>query len=171
MGEATITLADGTLVFTGKRGGELRVVPSAVQRLRAGIEPSKHGKLYCARLWLEGDQRPIVIWANRSSADAYVPMIRDFGVAVAAAGRLDRLERGTTKFSAAMLLGLMGILTIAAFAISIFVLSNEAWYVRFTPAILPTVMTVLSYFLMRRSLPSPVASLEEFKAAVDGSRR
>jgi hypothetical protein len=154
------TMRDGRLALVGEEGGAMWIDPAEVTLVRVGFEEVKWGKLYLTRIW-RGNGRTLTL--HPTPADfQYRETIRAFVSAMAAAGRLQRVERGVSAFSAWFAPVLFGLLTLAALAIGFYALVDLLWWQRYLPALVPAVLTVLLYANARaRHIPRPLKDLAE----------
>jgi hypothetical protein len=104
-----------------------------------------------------------------ANAGPYLATMRRFGEAMAAAGRLGRMEGGTSVVGSVILPALMGAVFVAASIIALFVITKEPWWGRLLVPLVPGGLTVLAITLARRSWPRPVGSIEEYRARLEGT--
>jgi len=96
--------------------------------------------------------------------------MRGFAAAMAADGRLARMEAGTSVVGSLLFPVMMGALFLAMSYVALFVLTNQPWWGRLLVPLLPGVLTALGIVAARRSWPRPVASLEEYGFRLEGRR-
>src|SRR5687767_6180928 len=96
-GKATVSCDGTALEIRGAEGGEQRIAPAHVVRLRSGRDDTiKYGPSYETRLWLSDGGRIVFTVLGTGNAAPYIATMRSFGEAMAAAGQLGRMESGTT---------------------------------------------------------------------------
>jgi hypothetical protein len=154
------TMREGRLALVGEEGGALWIDPAEVSRVRVGYEEAKWGKLYLTRIWRTNCR---TLTLHPTPADfQYRETIRAFVNAMAAADKLQRVERGVSAFSAWLAPMLFGLLTLAALAIGSCALADFPWWQRYLPALVPAVLTALLYANARaRHIPRPLKDLAE----------
>lgn len=160
--EARVSLAGNALQLVGAEGGVLVIAPERVGRLRTGWEEIKNGLSHETRLWLVGEAKPVVLHLKGRVATEYAQIIRGF------AGHLppDRLETGTTPAGALFLPVAMGLLSLAAIGISLFVITEEPWWGRLLVPIVPVGVFLYGLHALRRMWPKPAADRAAFDRAV-----
>jgi hypothetical protein len=154
------TMRQGRLGIVGEQGGAIWIDPAEVTRVRVGYEEAKWGKLYLTRIWRRDGK---VLALHPTPADyQYRETIRAFVAAMAAAGRMDRVERGVSMFSAWLAPALFGLLTLATLAVGIFLLADQPWWLRLLPSLAPAALAAVFYVNARaRHIPRPLADLAE----------
>jgi hypothetical protein len=170
-GTVTVSFDGAALTLRGAEGGERRIVPAQVARLRSGRDDAgKYGPSYETRLWLSDGGMLAFAVLGTGNAGGYLATMRGFAAAMAADGRLARMEGGTSVAGSLLFPGLVGALFLAASCVALFVLTNQPWWGRLLVPLLPGVMTALGIVAARRSWPRPVASLEEYGFRLEGRR-
>jgi hypothetical protein len=169
-GTATICF-DGTgLEIRGAEGGEHRIAPAQVIRLRSGRDDAiKYGPSYETRLWLRDGRKVAFTVLGMANAGPYLATMRGFGDAMAAAGQLGRMEGGTSVAGSVVFPALIGALFVAASIIALFVINEEPWWGRLLVPLAPGVITALAIMLARRSWPRPVGSVAEYRTRLEGA--
>jgi hypothetical protein len=168
-GAATIRFDGAWLEIRGAEGGEHRIAPAQVMRLRSGRDDAiKYGPSYETRLWLSDGRRIAFTVLGMANAGPYLATMRQFGETMAAAGQLGRMEGGTSVVGSVIFPALMGALFVAASIIALFVITEEPWWGRLLVPLVPGSLTVLAITLARRSWPRPVVSIEEYRARLEG---
>jgi hypothetical protein len=154
------TMRDHRLAIVGEEAGAIWIDPAEVALVRIGYVETKRGKLYHTRIWRTHGE-PLTL--HPVPADfQYRGTMRAFAAAMAAAGRIDRVERGVSLFSAWLLPALLGLLTLAALGIGIYALADHIWWQRFLPAFAPALLFALfCWNASARLTPRPVTDLAE----------
>ncbi|WP_119420999.1 hypothetical protein [Desertibaculum subflavum] len=160
--EARVTLAGTALQIVGDEGGVLAVTPDRLRRLRSGWEETKRGPSYETRLWLVGEAKPVTLFLKDRAYADYARVIRGFAGGLP----LDRLETGTTPAGALFLPVAMGLLSLAAIGISLFVITEEPWWGRMLVPIIPVGVFLYGLHTLRRMWPKPAADRAAFDRAV-----
>lgn len=154
------TMRDGRLAIVGEEGGAIWIDPADVALVRIGYEEAKWGKLYRTRIWRKHG-KPLTL--HPVPADfQYRDTMRAFVDAMAVAGRMNRVERGVSAFSAWLAPAFLGLLTLAALGIGVYVLADYIWWQRFLPALAPAVLFAIVYWNANaRHFPRPFMDLAE----------
>jgi hypothetical protein len=168
-GTATVRFDGTALEIRGAEGGEQRIAPARVVRLRSGRDDAiKYGPSYETRLWLSDGGRIVLSVLGMRNAGPYIATMGRFGEAMAAAGELGRMEGGTSVAGSLLFPMLIGPVFVAASIIALFVITEEPWWGRLLVPLIPGVVTALAVMLARRSWPRPVASVAEYRARLAG---
>jgi hypothetical protein len=163
----------GTLQVRDAAGGAFDIAPERVERLRLGATRTKLDIYHQARLFLAGEAEPLLIRPRATRDPHYAATMRRFAHAVAAAGGIERIERGLTGRLA--LVGVLAVIPVAAGAslMALLVWSKEygmAGAVAFT-ALMAGMVALLAWHALARERPRPVASLEELEIYLPNARR
>ena len=153
---------EGRLDLIGEKGGQIRLAPKDIRRIRIGYEETKYSKIYQTAIWRQGAARPLDLTPVGDHRVPYGTTMRAFAGQMAAAGLQDRIERGMSKFSAMLGPVSIGILVLAALGLSIFVLDEEPWWGRLIVPVIPILLLgFLIWNMMARQLPRPIQDLTE----------
>jgi hypothetical protein len=148
------TLRDGRLAIVGEEGGAIWIDPADVTLVRIGYQEAKWGKLYRTRIWRK-DGKPLTLHPLPANFQ-YRDSMRAFVDAMEAAGRMNRVERGVSAFSAWLAPALLGLLTLAALGIGVYALAGHIWWQRFLPALAPAVLfAIVTWNARARHFPRP----------------
>ncbi len=159
---AAVTLRSGRLGVVGEEGGAIWIDPADVAGVRIGYDETTRGKHFLTRIMRANQAGPIVLSPLASYDPNYSATIRAFAAAIAQAGGIGRIERGSSAFGAWLVPVLMGLLFLAGLGIGIFVLAENVWWQRFAPA-LPgaIVFGVTLWNAKARLAPRPIKELGE----------
>jgi hypothetical protein len=153
---------EGRLDLIGEKGGEIRLMPKDILRIRIGYEESKYAKIYQTVIWRQGTAKPLDLTPVGDHRANYGVTMRTFAGQMMASGHQNRIERGVSKFSAVLGPALIGILVLAALCLSIFVLTEEPWWGRTIVPLVPTlILGALIWNMITRQLPRPIQDLAE----------
>lgn len=153
---------EGRLDLIGEKGGQIRLAPKDILRIRIGYEETKYSKIYQTVIWRRGATKPLDLTPVGDHRANYAATMRAFAGQMAAAGLQNRIERGVSKFSAMLGPVLIGILALAAVCISIFVLTEEPWWGRMIVPFIPIVLLgFLLWNMLARQMPRPIQDLAE----------
>lgn len=169
-GQVRLSLTDDGLLLQGKREGLLLIAPQQVTRLRSVAESSRHGTFFTTRIWVDGDPRPAVVLVARHQLEAYVQTVGNLASRVASLGQLQRLERGATVGGALAAAVLLTPLLLGSLAVSVFVLADDPWYLRFAPTLVGVLAMVAALLSARIAWPRPVADWAVYVKALTGQR-
>jgi hypothetical protein len=142
-------------------GTPLRLPVAAIERMRIGFVDARGGPFYLTTLWPAGD-KPIKLAPLREDRLPYAAFARALAGQVAASRGLRAVERGDTWFGALLGPVLMGLVVVAALAVSIHALADEETLLRWVPAVIPALVFALllsRYHAVHR--PRPLADLAE----------
>jgi hypothetical protein len=158
---AAVTMRAGRLAIVGEEGGAIWIDPADVASMRVGYDESKSGKVFQTNIVRRS--RPETLSLHPLARDAnYAATIRALAAAVAEAGGIGRIERGTSAFWAWLGPVLMGLLFLAGLAIGLFVLTKDVWWQRFAPALPGAILFgVLLWNTKTRLAPRPIRELGE----------
>ncbi|HWA42003.1 MAG TPA: hypothetical protein VHA10_02260 [Hypericibacter adhaerens] len=161
-GHVWVGCREGRLDLIGESGGQIRIAPKEVARLRIGYEETKYRKLHQMLIWRQGVAQPLNLAPLGEHGAHYAATVRAFAADLAAEGKLAAIERGTSRFSAVLGPVLMAIPAFGALAISIFVLEEEPWWGRMiVPAVPLAIFALLLWLCFARHMPRPIQSLME----------
>jgi hypothetical protein len=164
-GPTTVRFDGTALEIRGSKGGEERIAPARIVRLRSGRDDAiKYGPSYETRLWLTDGGKVVLSAFGMANAGPYVATMRAFGEVMAAAGQLKRMERGTSAAGSLLFPILIGAVFVAASIIALFVITEEPWWGRALVPLIPGLITGLAVILARRTWPRPISSIEEYRA-------
>lgn len=150
------------LELRGDDGAPLVIPHAEIERLRVGKGESETGAYFETRLWRRGEPAPLILRAPRDQWYPYAAAIRSLATHIAASHGVGAIERGLTRGIALTLPLAMLALTLAAGAISLFVLVEEPWWGRLiVPAIPALLLAVCVWLATARQWPRSVASLAE----------
>lgn len=170
LGRVRVSLTDDGLLLQGKRDGRLLIAPQQVMRLRSVAEASRHGTFYTTRIWIEGDPKPAVVSVARLHVGAYVQTVGNLASRVASLGHLQRLERGASVGGALAVAIMLSPLLLGSLAVSVFLLGNEPWYLRFAPFLVGVLAMAAALISARIAWPRPVEDWGVYVKALTGQR-
>src|SRR5262245_41062485 len=100
---ANVSVPQDGMTLSGSERGFLHVPYARVKRVRVGFTETKNGLIYEAKIWLDGERAPLRFfpydngdWAN------YRVAMRGLAAQLNTQGQLARVERGVSKFDAAL---------------------------------------------------------------------
>jgi hypothetical protein len=158
---AAVTLRAGRLAIAGEDGGAISIDPGDIASMRVGYDEATWGKAFQTTIVRTSRPQPLALHPLARYDPNYAATIRALAAAVAEAGGIGRIERGTSA-TGAWLAVLMGLLFLAGLAIGIFVLANNVWWQRFMPAVpCAVVFGVLFWNIRTRLAPRPIKELGE----------
>jgi hypothetical protein len=159
---AAVTLGAGRLAIVGEDGGAISVDPGDIASMRVGYDESKSGKLFQTTIVRASRPQPLALHPLARYDPNYAATVRALAAAVAKAGGIGRVERGTSAFWAWLGPALMGLLCLAGLAIGVFALANDVWWQRFLPALPGAILFgVLLWNTRTRLAPRPIKELGE----------
>jgi hypothetical protein len=162
-GHVWASFVDDALELRGDTGGVLRIGPSSLERSLIGFVDAK-GRRYQALIWRTGGTEPLGLEPSPGTWPAYTRSMMALAERCAAERRLERIERGSSRFEALFPAALMAPVAIAALVVGAFVITAEPWWGRMTLMVLPM---VLFGFLLRRGLsrhwPTTLKDPEELR--------
>lgn len=158
---AAVTLHNGRLEIAGEEGGTISIDLPDIASIRVGYDESKYRKYFHTNIVRKS--RPALLVLSPLSDDRnYSATVRALAAAIAEAGGLDRIERGTSAFWAWLGPVLMGLLLLAGLGVGLFVLADHVWWQRFAPAAAPALLfSVLLWNTKARLAPRPIKALGE----------
>jgi len=165
-GHVFVSFLDDALELRGDTGGVLRIAPNDVERARIGFIEAR-GRRYSTRLWRAGDAEPLVLEPSPGTQPAYARAMLGLVQSIEAQDRLDRIERGSTKYEALYPAMLIAPLVVGALVVSAYVLTREPWWVRLLLTLVP--MAGLGYLLrngVSRHWPRRLSHVEDLGAAL-----
>lgn len=167
--QVRVALAGGGLVIEGEAGGVLRLEASAVERLRAGYEETKFGRVFQTMIWPRGAARPLVLHPAGGDTHAYGETIRAFAAALAQAGGIGRVERGVAAASALFVVALTSVPALAYSAIALALAEAADWpYWLGGAAFFWAFAGVFIWHYRARQRPLPVRDLAELDQQLPG---
>lgn len=168
---AWVRVSDELIDLTGADGGQVSIRLDDVIRIRVGFLDGK-GRSFETRIWSESAERPLRLTPTRSTWAGYGEGIRSLASGLVARRRQDRIEQGYSKFDAVFGPAMMGVLVIAALAVSIFALGNEPWWGRLlVPAIPLFILGMLLWLGVSRYWPRPIRDLSDLDVQLPPTRR
>jgi hypothetical protein len=159
--EVWVRLSDEVVDLSGTEGGQLRIRLDDVTRIRVGYLDAK-GRTYETRIWRSGVDKPLRLTSTSGTWSAYGDAIRALAAGLMARQRLDRIERGYSKFDAVFGPSMMGVLLVGAIGVSVFALGNEPWWGRLLVPLLPLLLFgILLWLGVARYWPRPIGDLND----------
>lgn len=162
-GHVWVSFVDDALELRGDTGGALRLAAGDVDRARIGYIDAR-GRRYHAQLWRAGASAPLELEPSPGTWPAYTRAMLAFAELCAKERRLDRIERGSTRFEALFPAALLAPVAIAALVIGAFVITEEPWWGRTLVPLIPTIL--FGFFLQRgltRHWPTPLGDPDELR--------
>lgn len=159
--QVRVSLGAGGLDVVGEDPTPLRLPVTAIERMRSGFVDARGGPFYQTLLWPVGDD-PIKLAPLREDRLLYAAFVRALAAEVAARHGPGAVERGESHLGALFGPVFLGLVLVAALAVSAWVLADQPPYLRWLPALVaaPVFAVVVSrYRLVHR--PGPVADLAE----------
>jgi hypothetical protein len=159
---AAVTLRAGRLAIVGEEGGAIWIDLADITSIRVGYNESRSGKHFLTRIVRLEKPAPLVLHPAARYDPNYRATIHALAAAVAEAGGIGRIERGSSAFAAWSTPALMGLLFLAGLAVGIFVLANNVWWQRFAPAVPGAIaFAVTLWNAQARVAPRPIKDLGE----------
>jgi hypothetical protein len=147
-GQVWVSFVDEALELRGDTGGVVRIGPSNLERARIGFLDSKRRR-YHARLWATGATEALSLHPSPGTWPAYTRAMLAFAERCDSERRLERIERGSTRFEALFPAVLAAPVAIIALVVGMFVMTEEPWWQRMLTTVIPM---LLFGFLLRRGL-------------------
>src|SRR3954468_24716444 len=147
-GHVWVSFVEDALELRGDTGGAVRIAASDLDHARIGYIDAKVRR-HQTHLWHAGAPEPFVLEPSRATWPAYTRSMLALARSCENAHRLDRIERGSTRFEALFPALLTVPVVIGVLYVEVFVLTEEPWWVR---TLLPLIPLVLFGFLLRRGL-------------------
>jgi len=117
--------------------------------VRAGFTETKHGQIYEARIWIDGEEAPLRLFPfERSDRPLYGAAMRTLTQEMQALGHLSRVQSGVSKFEAILAPALIGAVVIAALAAAAFAMEPPKWWHFF---VLPGIPAIIFAILVWRA--------------------
>lgn len=158
-----VLLHEGALQLQGEESGVVRVTPTDIERMRIGYSDGRW-RAYETLIWRGGDAKPLRLMPSTPMWTAYAETIRAFAGMMAAEGRLERIEGGSSKFDALFAPVLLGLLAVGTVLLAIFVLEGEPWWGRLlSPVVFTSLFGLFLWIALRRQWPRPLTDLAELE--------
>ena len=156
---------DGDALRIGGREGRELVIPAErVERIRFASFPgtSTTRASWETRLWLQGDDKPLLILATPETAGRYGAVMRVFAERVADRGGLDRIMRGPGLGTAIANFALGGCSVMAvAILLVVYAIFDRTWWMWLIAAASVCIAGLLVTSLVRKQWPRRISSLGE----------
>lgn len=158
-GTVKVTVTGPQIRLDGEAGGTLVIPIETVKRIRVGVMETKVGRIFQTLVWRGDDERPILLRPLAPYEDNYAATVLAIAAVLAEDGRSASIERGTSAFDAVLGPILMGLLTMAASVVAIFILTDGTWWQRGLVPAFPLALFALLLFLgATRHWPRPIRS-------------
>lgn len=135
---------DGVVEMVGNEGGVVRLAPVDIERVRVGYVESKHGRMYCAKIWRADGSGTLEILPEPREWVKYRDFMRLWSRFFLNTSHQSKFELGTSRFMAILLPALFFPLAVGTLVLAIFVLRREPWWGRMIVPILPVALFVIS---------------------------
>jgi hypothetical protein len=146
--------ATNAFELRGETAGNVLITPEQIVRARIGFYETRSGRFFRTKLWTTLTDKPIELQPTPASKGGYALVITQFAEMMIAQNKRDRVETGSTKFDAVFGPTLIGIPTLVAFILALFVLTNEPWWGRMIVPLVPSIIFgLLTWMGVKRYWP------------------
>lgn len=157
-------VTNNTFELRGETSGNVYITPEQITRIRVGYYETKGGRFYTTKLWTTLTEKPIALRPTHASFRGYTLVMTQFAEGMLAAGRRECVETGSSKFDALFGPVLMGIPTLGALILAIFVLTEEPWWGRMLVPVIPTIIfAILTWMGVARYWPCTLRDVGQLR--------
>ncbi len=157
------TITGKGITLRGEGRGFLYVPFERVVRMRAGVTKTKYGPIYETSVWLDGEREPLRFFPyDRTDDRGYSAAVRALAAALAARGKLGRVERGLSVFDTFS--GPALIVPVILFALVGAAVSADPpvwWHFLVIPFLPVAAFGVVLWHAVTRDFPRAVRSLDD----------
>lgn len=155
-------VTNNSLELRGETAGNVYIAPDQIHRLRIGFIEAKGGGFYRTRLWSTLTEKPLDLRPTRVTFRGYTLVMSALAEVMIAADRREQVETGSSKFDALFAPVLIGIVTLGALVLALFVLTDEPWWGRMIIPLVPSVVfAILTRNAVKRHWPRALMDIEQ----------